>query len=157
MNVSSSLAIANKFIELAKKEGKLLTNMQLQKLVIIAHGYTLALRGHPLYHEKTYAWQWGPVVKELYQSLQKYGRDFVTEPISTNDKLSDDGEEMEIVRAIWKFYGHFTGSQLSALTHRPDTPWSITWELEPFGVISDSLILEHYKSATDRAQPKEQS
>jgi uncharacterized phage-associated protein len=153
----SSYAIANKFIELAQKEGKLLTNMQLQKLVIIAHGYTLALLDRPLYDEKTYAWQWGPVVKKLYKSLQKYGRDFVTKQISTDDKLSDDSEEMEIVSAVWRTYGHFTGSQLSALTHKPNTPWSIIWKHEPFGVIPDPLISEHYKNAIERAQAKEQS
>ena len=141
----SAHAIANEFIKLAESEGKSLTNMQLQKLVLISQGYTLALLDRPLYYHNTHAWQWGPVIPKLYKSLQKYGRNFVTEELSAEDSLDKNSEEMEIVRGVWKGYGHLSGGQLSALTHKPGTPWSVTWEKDKFGVIDQDLIEDHYK------------
>jgi uncharacterized phage-associated protein len=78
--VYSVITIANKFIDLAKNEN--LTNMQLQKMVYIAHGFNLALRGTKLYYEDTRAWNFGPVVPELYEKLQIYGSNKVTDKIN---------------------------------------------------------------------------
>ncbi len=144
MSVSSH-AVANEFIALAKSEGRALTNMQLQKLVFIAHGYALAILDNPLYYHDTCAWQWGPVIPKLYKSLQIYGRNFVTEPLESEDSLDPDTDEMDIVKAVMKGYGHLSGSQLSAMTHKPNTPWSKTWDQNPFGIIGEHLIEDHYK------------
>ncbi|VVM20244.1 hypothetical protein BSPWISOXPB_8934 [uncultured Gammaproteobacteria bacterium] len=94
--VYSVITIANKFIDLAKNEN--LTNMQLQKMVYIAHGFNLALRGTKLYYEDTRAWNFGPVVPELYEKLQIYGSNKVTDKIS----ISNVGKRnlMTIVRKL---------------------------------------------------------
>ena len=138
---TSAHAIANAFVALAREEGRLLTNMQLQKLVFLANGYTLAFYNRPLYYNETYAWQFGPVIKALYESLRKYGRGEVT--------LPEDSKEMEIVKAVWEGYGEFSGSQLSALTHKPDTPWRITWRLDQFGVIPQPRTADYYQKVID--------
>ena len=84
--VYSVITIANKFIDLAKEE--YLTNMQLQKMVYIAHGFNLALRDTKLYYEDTRAWNFGPVVPELYEELRQYGSNQVTEKINTPPQYS---------------------------------------------------------------------
>lgn len=145
----SSHAIANEFIELARNEGKSLTNMQLQKLVFLAQGYTLAILEHPLYYHNTHAWQWGPVIPKLYKTLQKYGGNLVSDTLESEDSLPKESDEMEIVKAVLDSYGHMTGAQLSALTHKPNTPWSITWEKNKFGVIPEQLIAEYYKGIVE--------
>ncbi len=74
------ITIANKFIDLAKNEP--LTNMQLQKMVYIAHGFSLALRDTKLYYEYTRAWNFGPVVPELYEKLREHDSNQVKNKIS---------------------------------------------------------------------------
>ena len=143
---TSAHTIANMFIRLARDSGKPVTNMKLQKLVFISHGFTLAIFDRPLYYHDTYAWQWGPVIKELYESLRKYGKGEVTEDLQTeNDPPEISKKEQEVVEAVWERYGRFSGGQLSSLTHKPNTPWSITWENDPFGVIPQQLIADHYR------------
>ncbi|CAC9644138.1 Panacea domain-containing protein [bacterium endosymbiont of Bathymodiolus sp. 5 South] len=144
--VYSVITIANKFIDLAKNEN--LTNMQLQKMVYIAHGFNLALRGTKLYYEDTRAWNFGPVVPELYEKLQIYGSNKVTDKIS----ISNVGEEelddysSEIINAVYDNYKKYNGIQLSNLTHQANTPWSKSWKNNKYGVIPADDICEFYKN-----------
>ena len=142
----SAESVANAFLDLAKREGKSLTNMQLQKLVYLAHGYCLAQLNKPLFHNNIHAFQWGPVIPPLYKQIRHYGADPITGYIPTDEApISPESEEMEIIREVWQYYGGFSGLELSDLTHRKGSPWSETWKNNPFGVISDDLIAKHYR------------
>lgn len=142
----SAESVANAFIDLARRNGKSLTNMQLQKLVYISHGYSLAKLGNPLFHNNIHAFQLGPVIPNLNKTLRRYGAGEVKDYIPTDElPVSEDSQEMEIIREVWHEYGDFSGFELSALTHRKGTPWSETWRKNPFGVISDELIAEYYR------------
>lgn len=143
--MSSSLAVANEFIKLAQQEGDLsLTNMKLQKLVYIAHGFSLAAYDKPLLdREDVYAWQFGPVIKELYEQLRIYGRNSVTAPLPAPDQISPD--DAALIKAVWEGYGHHSAFALSNITHKTNTPWTLTWNETPFSIISDHLIQAHYK------------
>jgi uncharacterized phage-associated protein len=83
--------VANEFLRLARDRGHELTNMQLQKLVYIAHGYTLAILHEPLVRQDIEAWRYGPVIKDLYQVLRQYGSGFVTDliPVSHRELIAD--------------------------------------------------------------------
>ncbi|AYQ57739.1 hypothetical protein MS2017_2085 [Bathymodiolus thermophilus thioautotrophic gill symbiont] len=144
--VYSAITIANKFIDLAKDKGKYLTNMQLQKMVYIAHGYNLALRGTKLYYEDTRAWNFGPVVPELYEQLRQYGSNEVTKSIGSDNAEELDEDSLEIVKAVYENYKQYSGMQLSNLTHKENTPWSKSWKNNKYGVIPADDIYESYKN-----------
>lgn len=149
----SSIAVANGFLDLARASALTVpptTNMKVQKLVYIAHGFTLAMRHEPLISSHVHAFQWGPVIPVLYEALKKYGDKPVpgpvellpeTEPLNVNDA---DGVYAAIVRGVWDKYGKLSAAQLSNITHQPDTPWDKTWKASPFGVIPNDLIESHY-------------
>ncbi len=144
--MSSAESVANAFLDLARRDEKSLTNMQLQKLVYIAHGYSLARLRQPLFHNNIHAFEWGPVIPNLYKTLRHYGAGEVKDYISTDaPPVAEDSQEMEIIREVWQDYGELSGLELSDLTHRKGTPWSETWRNNPFGVISDELIAEYYR------------
>lgn len=144
---ASAKSVANEFLRLAAAETKPLTNMQLQKLVFLGQGYSLALLDRPAYFNNTHAWQWGPVVPALYKALQKYGSGQVSEFIATES--NDDAlgqEDRNVLRGVWNGYKNYSGSQLSEITHRPGSPWSKTWATRRFGVIPLEDIREYYAS-----------
>ena len=137
------ITIANKFIDLAKNEP--LTNMQLQKMVYIAHGFSLALRDTKLYYEDTRAWNFGPVVPELYEKLREHDSNQVKNKISSSPEEEIDKDSSEIIEEVYKNYKQYSGPQLSGLTHQKNTPWSKTWESNKYGVIPADDIYKFYK------------
>lgn len=142
----SAESVANSFLDLARRDKKSLTNMQLQKLVYIAHGYHLARFGTPLFHNNIHAFEWGPVIPNLYKTLRQYGAGEVRDFIQTDSApIGDDTAAMEIIREVWQDYKEFSGLELSDLTHRAGSPWNETWRTNRFGVIPDELITEHYR------------
>ena len=126
--------IANEFIRLAAKEGRALDQIQLQKLVYIAHGWRLAISGQPLTGDRPEAWEFGPVYRRLADALAPFGVDPVPhelrclEPfgrvaISTFNVSDLDEDERDVIFRIYHDYGKFSGSQLSNLTRRGSAPW----------------------------------
>lgn len=147
----SVYAVANAFIELANKESNSnLTNMKLQKLVYIAQGFALAIRQDGLFNENVHAFQWGPVIPELYEEVKHYGRNPITgkiplSPFDTPINLDDASFASNVIKTVWKKYGKFTAAQLSTITHKPGTPWDSVWKDTEYGIIPVDLIRYHYR------------
>ena len=129
-------AIGNEFLRKAQAEGRPLTHMHLQKLIYIAHGWNLAVNNEPLVDEQFQAWEFGPVSLSMYRALKMYGSGPVTRLIrhgdETPDKFDDDGDsivakleqyEKEIIDQIWEEFKEYKAFQLSALTHKSNSPW----------------------------------
>lgn len=141
----SAEAVANSFLRLARRSDRQLTNMQLQKLVYIAHGFSLAILGRPLISDPVEAWRWGPVFPGLYGKLRKYGADTVTDEVDARDSVPLGSEAHDLIRAVFDQYGDVPGPKLSGMTHQKGSPWSRTWEEDPQGYIPQDLIRAHYK------------
>ncbi len=153
----SVLAVGNAFIELSLKDKLPVTNMKLQKLVYFAHGFDLALNQDGLFREPVHAYQWGPVIPELYDAVKRFGRNSITEKISHRSgepEINLDDKSCiaaTIVKMVWKKYGKFTAAQLSTLTHKDDTPWDKAWKDSRYSVIPNELTYSYYRSFTDAA------
>lgn len=122
--------IANKFLELAEESGMTLTPMHVLKLVYIAHGWSLALRGLPLIENDIEAWQYGPVIPDLYHKIKVYGSGPIKEMLRTRDASDLETEEQSLIAAVFKAYKEFSAFKLSALTHAQGTPWFEVWNVE---------------------------
>lgn len=122
-----STEIADEFLALAKKDGRALGQLQLQKLVYIAHGWCLAATGQPLTGDRPEAWEHGPMYRRLADALAGCGLDpvsGVTGPAATADGSSVlDPIEVAIIARTYSEYGNFAASQLSGLTRRGNAPW----------------------------------
>lgn len=73
--MATSIAVANAFLMLSKNNGVLLNQMQLQKLVYIAHGWNLAIYNSPLTEDEIIATDYGPIYPKLQKALTRYGAD----------------------------------------------------------------------------------
>jgi len=152
----SSLEIANEFLRLAQEEGIKLDQMQLQKLVYLAHGYALAIENKPLVEDTVEAWDYGTVFRPLWDALTQYGRGPVRRTIRWGDGsgfIRKGGKEASarltrsekaIVRRVWDVYGRYPAFKLSALTHDPNGPWKRHYVKGENRVIPNDSIREYF-------------
>ena len=140
-------SVANQLLRIAKDRGVTLTNMQVQKIVYIAHGYSLAILHKPLFKQHVEAWRWGPVIPDLYHSLRRYGAGIVDNPIPVINMDSINETDQKLLSTVLDAYGRFTGPQLSTMTHREGTPWHEVYEPNAMfnsNTIHNDRIERHY-------------
>jgi uncharacterized phage-associated protein len=141
-----SRTVANYLLKLAKESGQSLTPMQLLKLVYIAHGWSLGLYGRPLIKDEIQAWQYGPVIPNLYKAVRDYKGQQISG--SLQSPSNDDLTEIErgLLKQVFDLYGSKSGPALSRLTHSKGTPWASVYEPGSFGIpIPDDIIEDHYQ------------
>lgn len=163
----SALAVANYFLDLAKKDGVGLSPMKLQKLIYFAHGWHLAIYdGGPLINEQLQAWDYGPVASSVYHEFKKFGGqkiecfgiDFDLE----NDELitpripMNDSRTIALLNKVWSVYGKYSGVQLSNLTHEQNSAWSKAREENPglrdVGISNDLIKVDFSSKISAKAQ-----
>lgn len=154
------ILIANFFVKKGIDVGEPITQMKVQKLVYISHGWYMAATNRPLISSVVEAWKFGPVIPELYHALKAYGNEPITNLILIgsqsfqrilNEIRDIKDEDRQFLEKVWSIYGKFTAIYLSELTHQKDTPWdkvasSCDYELPMNKDIDNDLIKEHYYS-----------
>lgn len=155
--------VANTFLVRARDENICdVDPLKIQKLVYNFHGWHLATTGQPAVGERFEPWPAGPVVSSLYHQFKKHKWNRIT--TFAKDIDSTTGEEKALVVAssdesfwqifeqVWARYKNLSGSELSALTHAPGTPWSIARH-EGRQYIPDDLIRSHFLDLGRKANP----
>ena len=155
MSVSPE-AIANEFIDLSKKERhRSVSNLKLQKLVYIAHGFHLGLYKEPLSKVSAQTWQYGPVFPQLYRKLRKYGAGEVADFVDSDDWISKESREAKLIKKVWDSYKHHSAGRLMARTHKEGTPWDKVWKEHGNNAeIPDFLIGQHFEELIHSAEEK---
>ena len=122
------------------------TPMQVLKLVYLSHGWTLGFHSVPLIADPVEAWTYGPVVPAVYHRYKKFGGGLILGKYSNHaEQLASRAQAM--IELVERGYRHCTGTDLSRLTHQPNTPWDVTRRRSGIGsVIPNPLILEHYRA-----------
>lgn len=145
--MESALSIAGYFIEKSFQEGIRLTNMQLQKMVYIANGLYLGLTSERLIKEEVEVWNYGPVIKPLYDSLKTFGSGKITVNIPGSYSAPvnlDDNNKNAVLDFTWKACKDKDGIQLSNWSHKDDSPWTKAYR-ENKSIIPDGYMIDYFK------------
>lgn len=143
--VRSAQDITNYFVELASKsEENDLTNLKLQKLLYYAQGKYLADNDKPLFKEAIEAWDFGPVVRSIYNTYKYCG----PYPITTFDKKVKRAELPKSVKvfldSVWNEYNKYSAGYLVDLTHKQGTPWAEIYNKQKGTEIPHDLMHKHF-------------
>ncbi len=103
--------------------GDTVSNLKLQKLLYYCQGYYLALYNKPLFEDKIFAWDYGPVVKTVYDEYKFYGSSAIVPVLNYSGNLTKC--QKELVAKIYEQYGQFSAGKLVDMTHS-ESPWKST-------------------------------
>ena len=143
MHMITVFDVANYFLTLeGNDEDEGITNLKMQKLCYYAQGLWLAIMHEPLFEEKIFAWQHGPVIPDLYNKLKRFGKDSIQEiegasPIS---KLS--AEICDFLNDVFAVFSRYSASGLRNMTH-DELPWKNAIKTQT-GIISNDDMKEHF-------------
>ena len=147
---TKALAVADFFLRKTEEIGKVLTPLQLIKIVYLAHGWFLGLYGRPLLDEAVQAWKYGPVIPSVYHAVKIFGNSGISVSFLKryrSERFSP--EEENIMEQTLDIYGGYSGLQLSSLTHQEGTPWKEIWDGSKCKEIPDASIRRHFEELVD--------
>lgn len=145
------IMVADTILKIAKREHVSLTPMQLVKICFIAHGWSLGLRSKPLFLNKIEAWEYGPIIPDLYKATKTHGKQVIPlDKIGDVNKIDVESEDFNFMVKVFEKYGRLDGVTLSYDTHKAGSPWSQAYEPEKCSIIPDGLISDYYKKIARR-------
>lgn len=122
---SSALEVSQYMVSKAYEEGYPISNLQLQKLLYFVQGKALVKLGCPAFSESFEAWNYGPVVPEVYDQYRVYGASPICRKYDTQLAASTVLEPLRrIVDDVLEDYGRETAWHLVQYTHKANSPWS---------------------------------
>lgn len=134
--MSTALRVAEYIIHEAQKREKPLTNIKLQKLLYFTQGVYLAKYNKLAFEDNIIAWEYGPVVKDIYYKYSLYG----TEPIIVVEEYDSKISLMLInaINIVLEAFLNTSQTDLIEETIKRGSPWSYT-------DIDDTISVEDIK------------
>lgn len=117
-------------------------NLKLQKLIFYAQAISLVINDNPLFKDKIEAWDYGPVIPELYRHYKNYEQQLPhDDKFKTALKIAD----IKVIDLAIEHYGNMTGSQLITLTHS-EKPWQVAYAAGRNSEITQKSMKDFYST-----------
>lgn len=124
-----------------------ISNLALQKILYIAEMYHLGMTGKPLIREDFEAWDYGPVVPEVYSQARGFGSGPVPNVFHWIPSVPPHTEEHKILAEVADMTKRFSAGQLVDITHWTGGAWARNYHPGERGiVIPKSEIAEEYRA-----------
>lgn len=142
---------ANELISRGINEGRLLTHIEVQKLLYFWHGWMLGIHGRPLHHGVWEAWRYGPVLPEVYFNLNhRRGKPIGSLIPAYTEQFPS--EEMSILDVVYG-YRSLGIYQLVGVAHSQGGPWDRVWHNKgDSGIIDNSMIQTYFAELLNKNQ-----
>lgn len=142
-----AIDIANFFIQLSNSiSDDSVDNMKINKMLYYAQGFSLAKLGRALFDEDIQAWDYGPVIPEVYRAFKCCGSKAIGEPTSEFDESKLKSDELNLLIDVFSAYGRYTGWALKEMTHVKGGPWDRVYEPGKNRVIDTESMRAYFEN-----------
>ncbi len=124
MRLYNAMQIADFIIDYCTKRDDSVSNLRLQKLLYFLWVEYYKRNQKSLFIDSMYAWQFGPVVPNVYYEYCAYGG----RPINLKCETEIEEADKEELEDIIEKYRIIPVDELVRRTHEPDTAWYSTYD-----------------------------
>ncbi len=122
-----------------------ISNLKLQKLLYFVQAYFLINLGRPCFFDTIEAWDFGPVVPNVYHTFKMYGGGqipyFYADEYDIKDAISDDDKKR--IGVVVDSLAKYTASDLVEATHK-QAPWKNVYNPRVLGTEITNLSIKEY-------------
>lgn len=133
-------------------DGKPISNLQLQKILYFVQGAFYYRLEHPIFDDPIRAWDYGPVIDNVYNAYKKYGastiHDIDINFESTFDKENDPEATRELVDIVVESLREMNPWELVRISHESGTPWEKNYKI--WWPTIESAQIENYFKGNDK-------
>jgi uncharacterized phage-associated protein len=131
-----SRGIANLVLDVADDLNVGVTNLQLQKVLYFVWGEYYRMFNVDLFKENFSAWEYGPVIPDIYHSFKIFGNRNISNRISKIDfrngssskiELSITKSEFDFLISSINLYVKVSAGMLVDWSHHDSGPWAQVW------------------------------
>lgn len=145
----SALSVARYIIDYCNERGRGVSNLKLQKILYFVQAEFLVStpNNQPCFKDKIEAWDFGPVVPNVYHQYKIFGSASI--PARINERLTPYLEKIQPadqlkIEAIVDETARYSASQLVEITHH-QTPWISAYRRGFNNEITNESILEFFR------------
>jgi uncharacterized phage-associated protein len=137
--------VAELFLSWANKDGDLITNLKMQKLLYYAQAwYLVNFKGNPLFDDVVEAWDLGPVIPNTYHLYKRFGYNAISYKSNNNEEKVFTHPQLAYLKEFYRKYIGFSAHELVNMSHN-DAPWKETFEEGALNkIIPNALIKKYY-------------
>lgn len=139
-----ALSVARYIIERCHSQNRTISNLKLQKILYFVQAEFLVSTNQPCFAEEIEAWDFGPVVPEVYQEYKIFGSANIPVFRRGVGSITISRDDQELINGIVDECAQYSASALVDITHR-QTPWIEAYNRPGYNnVISKESIREYF-------------
>lgn len=143
----NSVVVAFYIVAWANKNKVTINLTKTQKLLYIAYGANLIIGNNRLCNEHPQAWPYGPVFPATRNKLLNTNLAEITMDSKILRDIHNDTYLEQVVKFVFEGFGNKTAGQLTAWSHKSNSPWEKTSHMSNFkwgDEIPDAFIYEYF-------------
>lgn len=119
-------------------------NLALQKILYFIQAEFLVTKNRPCFHDPIQAWDFGPVVPNIYLKYRFYGNGCIPKPKNGyNNTITK--KDAKIINNVVKTCMKYSNAQLTIIIQHQD-PWTQNYEPGKRNVIPNQKIRDYFKN-----------
>lgn len=139
----SALDVARYIIWYCKQSNYVISNLKLQKILYFVQADFLVNRGTPCFYEEIEAWDFGPVVPEVYHEFKIFGSSDIPASVCKGAEYMIIRSDRKMIDDMVDECAQYTASYLVDVTHS-QYPWKKAYRRGFNNIIKNSCIKAYF-------------
>ena len=138
-----ALDVAAYIVHYCKQKKWPISNLKLQKILYFVQAQFLVARGEPCFYNGIEAWDFGPVVPEVYHEYKIFGSSNIIQPNNKIFSRNISEDDRNLIEIVVSECNDFSASQLIEITHN-QSPWVEAYQEHMNNIITNEAIQQYF-------------